>query len=430
MIKEIISPRIEIRSAVFASSGSTVSFRSSSKNGRYLIDLEDAPLKGEKLALAFSGPIGAGEIAVKVTPGRTLRKRGWERIEVKTWVTKSENQDLGYSAYQLLKEAPSGGNNHFIIIFSNSDTANFMSFIPDDTPLGKLTLPGTHQSCALYGFPISQCQQPSTPIGQQLLDGVRFLDVRLRVVDDQLLIYHGPFSQQSSLPVLLDALQFFLSSHPTETIILCLKEESPPFHASFSALVYAAFKNRLERFWFLEERIPKLGEVRGKGMLMTRFNRDKDTENQWPDGMGIHPSRWPDSRIGGFDWNCGGTQVRTQDWYRVKTFLEIPKKFQVIVRYLEPTLQPSPTYSPPFTLCYTTASYFPLSLPTIIAKGFGWPNWGLGIEGINARMCRVLLEWMADGKRVRGCVPMDFYRQCAGKEGLAALLVQMNFMEW
>lgn len=102
MIKEIISPRIEIRSAVFASSGSSVSFRSSSKNGRYLIDLEDAPPKGEKLALAFSGPIGAGEIAVKVTPGRTLRKRGWERIEVKTWVTKSLNQDLGYSAYQLL----------------------------------------------------------------------------------------------------------------------------------------------------------------------------------------------------------------------------------------------------------------------------------------------------------------------------------------
>lgn len=188
--------------------------------------------------------------------------------------------------------------------------------------------------CLLNPFkvPISQCQQPSTPIGQQLLDGVRFLDVRLRVVDDQLLsespvivegwpidegsiVYHGPFSQQSSLPVLLDALQFFLFSHPTETIILCLKEESPPFHASFSALVYAAFKNRLERFWFLEERISKLGEVRGKGMLMTRFNRDKDTENQWPDGMGIHPSRWPDSRIGGFDWNCGGTQVRTQDWY-------------------------------------------------------------------------------------------------------------------
>jgi 1-phosphatidylinositol phosphodiesterase len=35
--------------------------------------------------------------------------------------------------------------------------------------------------------PISQCQQPSTPIAQQLLDGIRYLDVRLRVVGDELL---------------------------------------------------------------------------------------------------------------------------------------------------------------------------------------------------------------------------------------------------
>ncbi|KIR56088.1 hypothetical protein I315_01153 [Cryptococcus gattii Ru294] len=427
---EIIAPRIDIRSAIFTSSGSSVSFQSGCGGGRYLIDLEYEPPKGKKLALTFSGIGGVGEIVVKVNPGRMLRKRGWKKIEVKTWVTKSEGQDSGYSAYQLLKETPSRGNKHFIIIFSKSDTANFMSSIPDDTPLGNLTLPGTHQSCAVYGFPISQCQQPSTPIERQLLDGIRFLDVRLRVVDDQLLLYHGPSFQRSSLPVLLDVLQSFLSSHPTETIILCLKEESPPFHPSFSALVYAAFKDRLEDFWFLEERIPKLGEVRGKGMLMTRFDRDEIPDGQWPNGMGIHPSRWPDSRIEGFDWNCGGTQVRTQDWYRVKTFLQIPEKFGVIVRYLEPTLQPSPAYSPPFTLCYTTASYFPLSLPTIIAKGFGWPSWGLGVEGINVRMYRVLLEWIAEDKRVRGCVPMDFYRQCAGEEGLAALLVQMNTMEW
>lgn len=39
----------------------------------------------------------------------------------------------------------------------------------------------------LVTVPISQCQQPSTPIERQLLDGVRFLDVRLRVVGDELL---------------------------------------------------------------------------------------------------------------------------------------------------------------------------------------------------------------------------------------------------
>ena len=35
--------------------------------------------------------------------------------------------------------------------------------------------------------PISQCQEIATPIARQLLDGVRYLDVRLRVVKDELL---------------------------------------------------------------------------------------------------------------------------------------------------------------------------------------------------------------------------------------------------
>lgn len=50
-----------------------------------------------------------------------------------------------------------------------------MSDLPDDISLGDVMLPGTHQSTALYGFPISQCQQPSTPLSVQLQDGIRFL---------------------------------------------------------------------------------------------------------------------------------------------------------------------------------------------------------------------------------------------------------------
>lgn len=103
---EIIAPRIDIRSAIFTSSGSSVSFQSSCGGGRYLIDLEYGPPNGEKLALTFSGIGGVGEIVVKVSPGRMLRKRGWKKIEVKTWVTKSEDQDSGYCAYQVLVREP------------------------------------------------------------------------------------------------------------------------------------------------------------------------------------------------------------------------------------------------------------------------------------------------------------------------------------
>ncbi|RSH92629.1 hypothetical protein EHS25_008074 [Saitozyma podzolica] len=309
-----------------------------------------------------------------------------------------------------------------VVLYRHLPLADFMADIPDDTPLGDISLPGTHESCALYGYPISQCQQPSTPIAQQLLDGVRFLDVRLRVIGDELLMYHGPRPQRSSLPVLLSALHDFLSAHPTETLVMSIKEESPPFHPRFSALVYQAFRTYEDKFWFLEERVPRLGEVRGKGLLMTRFDLNEGDEG-WPNGMGLHPYTWPDSRKEGFEWNCAGTTVRTQDWYRVKTFLSIPEKYDVLIDHLLPTLTASA--NPTFTLSFSSASYFPLSCPTTIAKGFGWPSWGLGIEGMNSRLTRWLLERVVQGEKVRACVPMDFYRQ----EGWPGeLLVLMNFL--
>jgi 1-phosphatidylinositol phosphodiesterase len=113
------------------------------------------------------------------------------------------------------------------------------------------------------------------------------------------------------LKILLQTLHSFLDAHPTETIILLLKEEDAS-NERFSELVYETFKPFLEKRWFLENRIPTLGEVRGRGILMTRFNRS--AEGEWAGGMGIHPYTWPDSRREGFVWDCAGTPFRIQDW--------------------------------------------------------------------------------------------------------------------
>lgn len=78
----------------------------------------------------------------------------------------------------------------------------------------------------------------------------------------------------------------------------------------------------------------------------------------------------------------------------------------------------------PLTISYLSAAAIPLAPPQLLAKGLGWPSIGLGIEGLNSRLTRWLLELMYEGKRIRGIVPIDFYRQ----EGdLGALLVAMNY---
>jgi 1-phosphatidylinositol phosphodiesterase len=81
------------------------------------------------------------------------------------------------------------------------------------------------------------------------------------------------------------------------------------------------------------------------------------------------------------------------------------------------------------TISYASASGYPLSPPFAIAKGFGWPAWGFGIEGVNSRLEGWLARQLSEGRKVKGIVPLDFYRQDGlGREdgGVMELLVLMN----
>jgi 1-phosphatidylinositol phosphodiesterase len=123
-----------------------------------------------------------------------------------------------------------------------------------------------------------------------------------------------------SFPEILSELYDFLHSHPTETLIVSLKQEDNN-PAKFNALLardIGESKGGWE-MWFRESRIPSLGEVRGRCVMFSRFGGTKDG---WPleKGFGIHPERWPDSDKTGFYWWCGDTFVRTQDWFVIFPF--------------------------------------------------------------------------------------------------------------
>ena len=47
---------------------------------------------------------------------------------------------------------------------------------------------------------------------------------------------------------------------------------------------------------------------------------------------------------------------------------------------------------------------------------------------MNQRLVYWLLYHMAQGRRIRACLAMDFYRQCGDDRGLAENLVAMNDM--
>lgn len=151
------------------------------------------------------------------------------------------------------------------------DRNNWMADIADDAFINEISIPGSHDSCALFEpiLSIARCQERT--ITDQLNMGVRYLDIRANVVHGDLVISHGPIFQGISFDNIAEQCYRFLSANPSETIIFSLKHEllSLDRRGEFAGL----FTQKLERhhdMWYTENRIPKLSEVRGKIILFNR----------------------------------------------------------------------------------------------------------------------------------------------------------------
>lgn len=196
------------------------------------------------------------------------------------------------------------------------------------------THPFFRRRMAMYGWPVSQCQSLATPLAVQLQSGIRVLDIRLAVVDGRLIAYHGVYPQRATFQSILLDVHDFLTAPTTsrETVVMSVKQED------FAKVNWTVFSKLFQEeifggpggkdIWFLENRIPLLGEVRGKVILFSRFGGDGTGWDGGLEGLGIHPTTWPDSAKDGFTWECKDTLVRTHDWYvsRLSSAVSTPRR--------------------------------------------------------------------------------------------------------
>lgn len=150
---------------------------------------------------------------------------------------------------------------------------NWMSAIDDSRNLSSLSIPGTHDSGARFE-PIggtAKCQ--NLTIADQLNNGIRFLDIRCRHIDDAFAIHHGSIYQNMNFDDVLTACKTFMQAHPTEAIIMSVKEE---YNASNTTRSFeATFDSYVARYpglFSLTATMPTLGDARGKIVLLRRFS--------------------------------------------------------------------------------------------------------------------------------------------------------------
>jgi 1-phosphatidylinositol phosphodiesterase len=192
---------------------------------------------------------------------------------------------------------------------STPTTPGWMSAQPDQISLAALTLPGTHDTMALYEPLAGTAKAQTMSLAEQYDAGIRYVDIRCVDVEDVFQIYHGIEFEQATFDDVLDTTFAFLDAHPTETIVMSVKQEADDNGAtqSFEA-TFDDYVTKQASRWYTEDAVPTLGEVRGEIVLLRRFGAE-----QTP--LGIDGSAWADNTT--FTLDNASSTLRIEDAYTV-----------------------------------------------------------------------------------------------------------------
>lgn len=213
--------------------------------------------------------------------------------------------------------------------------------LPDSLPLSMVSMPGTHNSAS---FAMTKRRLPAVVLAgaccqtwnldTQLRRGVRFFDLRIRPGGE---LCHGPLDCGVSLRSVLDTCTAFLQRNPGEVLLARIKDETNG--GSQAARSIDGLVSSLARSYplFVEGRLPCVGEVRGRILVL---------------------SDWHNGQIG-VPWD--GDSMRIQDEYWHATGKH---KWHVVARQLDQSVaQPDS-----LQVHFTSATHLPRRAPLAIAR--------------------------------------------------------------
>ena len=160
----------------------------------------------------------------------------------------------------------------------------WMSHVDDNKYLDELSIPGTHDSgtCSVDNDTEPQssqakCQQDYIPT--QLLEGIRYFDIRLGKDDKNgdpgidhgrcyLLKKDGGYMHLSDV---IGYFKTFLSEKPSEALIMLVSRGNDEATDESVTTAFAKVMGKDPDLFYTSSRVPTLGEVRGKIVLLRRF---------------------------------------------------------------------------------------------------------------------------------------------------------------
>ena len=215
--------------------------------------------------------------------------------------------ELELIGYDMKKNDATVSSIDWITYSSYVDGPCWMSHVDDDKYLDELSIPGTHDSgtCSVDNDTEPQssqvkCQQDYIPT--QLLEGIRYFDIRLGKGNDPG-ICHGDFylfkkdGYYLHLSDVIGYFKTFLSENPREALIMLASRGNDEATDDSVTTAFAKVMADNPDLFYTSSRVPTLGEVRGKIVLLRRFRLDGDSVSghtwdldltEWDDKIKAH----------------------------------------------------------------------------------------------------------------------------------------------
>lgn len=284
----------------------------------------------------------------------------------------------------------------------------WMKNIQDTLPICKLSIPGTHDSGAIGGGSLLQTQ--SSTLSEQLQQGIRAFDIRLKEKEGRLGVFHGSafqgiYWETEVLPTFID----FLKDHPSETLIVSLKKEGGELQDYASLLSTSLDKPAYAPYFIINFfRELTLKDCRGKILFL---HRDRAMESYpgvaclgWEDNstteLTLRNNRGEDSFA----------QLQDEYQYESDSDGEAEKKIKTCVRHFDQVLDEADS-SWRWGISFISATAYPSGTPLVLAR----------------KINRFFGDWFRrEKKRNYGVVFIDFVGDREGRN-VVQHLIKSNF---
>lgn len=181
----------------------------------------------------------------------------------------------------------------------------WMSYVDGNKYLDELSIPGTHDSstCSVDNdtepqTSLAKCQQDYIPT--QLLEGIRYFDIRLGKDGKKndpgidhgicyLLKKDGGFMHLSDV---IGYFKTFLSENPSEALIMLVSRGNDEATDESITTAFGKVLDENPDLFYTSSRVPTLGEVRGKIVLLRRFRLAGDSADGHTWGLDL--TEWDD----------------------------------------------------------------------------------------------------------------------------------------